>query len=103
MKWSFVSVHVETLIDASKETVWEILSDFPSYGDWNPNNPRVTGALKPGERVRFAADVLGAKFDLDGVIDVVEPGRELRWTGPWSRLLRLRFCGEHRFRIEELG
>lgn len=36
-------------INAPAEVVWEVLSDFPKYGEWNPFVIECTSTLKPGE------------------------------------------------------
>lgn len=36
-------------INASAEQVWEVLTDFPRYGEWNPFVVECRSTLKPGE------------------------------------------------------
>ncbi len=45
-------IHSETTIEASADEVWAVLSDFGSYGEWNPGMESVQGE---GHR-RHAAD-----------------------------------------------
>jgi hypothetical protein len=88
-------------IDATPERVWEILTDFDSYPDWNPfirsarGKPEVGAKLEnrleppEGRAMTFKPTVLAAK-----------PARELRWLG--RLFLPGIFDGEHLFRIEPL-
>ena len=64
----------EVEVQASPERVWEVLTNFAAYPDWNP----------------FIVRVLEA-----------EPARRLRWLG--HLLVPGLFDGEHRFTIEPAG
>ncbi|HVI77210.1 MAG TPA: SRPBCC domain-containing protein [Candidatus Acidoferrum sp.] len=44
-------LHSQIDIDASAECVWDILTDFASYPQWNPFIRRIGGELKVGERL----------------------------------------------------
>jgi hypothetical protein len=44
-------LHSEIEIDASAERVWDILTDFASYPQWNPFIRRIGGELEVGERL----------------------------------------------------
>ncbi|WP_083862001.1 SRPBCC family protein [Halogeometricum pallidum] len=41
-------IQTEIEIDAPPETVWEQLTDFASYEQWNPHISRVSGELREG-------------------------------------------------------
>lgn len=78
------SRHVETriLVDASPERVFAILTDLDDYPSWN----RVLSmTLRDGGEVRRGAriwlKVKPSPLPIPCVLTVVEPGRELRWTG----------------------
>jgi hypothetical protein len=72
-------------IDAPAETVWEVLTDFSHYSQWNP----------------FIRSISGNGMTFRPIILALQPGRELRWLG--RLLLPGIFDGEHQFQIESLG
>ena len=87
----------EIEIDATPERVWQILTDFPAFPQWNPFVLAAEGELVVGSRLRvklpgmsFTPKVLRA-----------EPNRELRWLG--QLLLPGIFNGEHYFIIEPVS
>ena len=47
------SVHHEITIDASPETVWEILTDTDNYSEWNPTMELLEGDVKEGGNVMY--------------------------------------------------
>ena len=93
-------IHSEAPIEASADEVWAVLSDFGSYGEWNPGMESVQGEAVAGARltIRFALNG-GRTMTMRPTVLVAEPGRELRWLG---RLVMPGLLdGEHRFTIEE--
>jgi hypothetical protein len=93
-------IHSETTIEASADEVWDVLSDFGSYADWNPGMQSVQGEATVGSRltIRFAREG-GRGMTLRPTVLVAEPPRELRWLG--RLLMPGLFDGEHWFTIEE--
>lgn len=95
-------LHTEIDVDASAERVWAVLSDFPSYPQWNPFIRSVIGSPRRGERLRVVVQPSGGKaMRFSPVVLAAEAGRELRWRG--RLLLPGIFDGEHGFVIEPLG
>ena len=43
------TVESEIVIEASPDVVWEVLSDFEAYSDWNPYAIRLEGEAAPGQ------------------------------------------------------
>jgi len=79
-------------INAAPDAVWDVLTDFPSYQEWNPGM-RIEGAPEVGTKLhvhltgmRFKPKVLAAT-----------PGKELRWLGKLGH--RGIAAGEHYFVI----
>jgi hypothetical protein len=40
------TISVTTHIPSPRDVVWKILTDFPTYADWNPFITRLAGILK---------------------------------------------------------
>jgi uncharacterized protein YndB with AHSA1/START domain len=38
-------------IEASAELVWQVITDFPRYGEWNPFIPECRTTLQPGDPI----------------------------------------------------
>lgn len=95
-------IRSETTIQGTPNDVWAVLSDFGSYGEWNPGMGEVQGEAKAGTRltIRFTLDG-GRTRTMEPTVLVAEPGRELRWLGRF--LLPWVFDGEHRFEIHEVA
>jgi hypothetical protein len=88
-------------IDATPERVWEILTDFDSYPDWNPFIRSTRGKAEAGAKLENRLEPHGGRAMMfKPTVLVAEPVRELRWLG--RLLLPGVFDGEHIFRIEPL-
>lgn len=89
-------------IDASPERVWEVLTDFAAYPDWNPFMVRARGSARPGERLTIRMQPEGGRgMTFRPTVLEATPGRRLRWLG--RLLLPGLFDGDHSFTIEPLG
>jgi hypothetical protein len=88
-------------IDAPAKRVWEVLTDFASYPQWNPFIRHISGRPAPGERLQARlAPPGGRAMTFKPKVLTAEPNRELRWLG--HLLLPGLFDGEHSFTIEPL-
>jgi hypothetical protein len=97
-----MEIRTELEIAAPASTVWQALTDFPRYGEWNPFITEISGALTEdaklqvqlslpeGRDVRFSPRVLRC-----------EENRQLCWRG--HLLFPGLFDGEHFFRLEVLN
>ena len=95
-------LHSETAIQASSQRVWDVLTDFAAYPEWNPFIPRITGSLETGSRLDVQLQPPGSRgVRMRPTVQAAEPPRELRWLGHLG--VPGLFDGEHRFRIEPLG
>jgi hypothetical protein len=92
----------ETEIAASAERVWQVLTDFPAYSQWNPVISEIRGEMKVGSWLVVRVPALGGiSTRFRARILRVEPPRELRWLGRF--VLSSLFAGEHALIIEPLG
>jgi hypothetical protein len=100
-------LHVEIEINASPERVWEVLTDFSSYPQWNPFIREISGKPEDGARLRavmhppdarpstFRPKVISARSPN------YQPPFQFRWRG--SLFIPGIFDGEHYFILEPLG
>lgn len=86
-------------IQAQPVTIWSILTDFPSYPDWNPFIRRITGTPAPGSRLAVSVQPPNGRTLTfhPRVLECIE-NRVLRWQG--RLLVAGLFDGEHFFRID---
>jgi hypothetical protein len=91
----------EIEINAPPERVWQLLTDFASFPQWNPFIRRASGEPKKGAQLQVYLQPSGAKgMTFRPKVLKAEPARELRWLGHF--LIPGLFDGEHIFTIEPL-
>jgi hypothetical protein len=95
------SLHAAIEIDAPAERVWQVVSDFGSYADWNPFIVRAAGVPRVGERLNVTIVAPGMKPATfrPRVLDF-EPGRLIRWKGEFK--LPGLFDGRHALIVDPL-
>ena len=97
-----LELRTETEIDAPAERVWQVLTDFETFPEWNPFIQQIRGRPVEGSRLDVflgASGTRGMQFR-PKVLKVV-PNRELRWLGRLG--LPGLFDGEHIFELHALG
>lgn len=69
----------EIIVNASSETIWELLTNINHWSDWNPNisEARLEGLIKPGATFRWKA----GGTPILSTLQEVEPKRRMSWTG----------------------
>jgi hypothetical protein len=92
------TVETRIEIDASPAVVWQVLTDFPAYGMWNPFIRAVTGNLTVNGMLSFTVatgpdTTVSARARILGL----DPPNRLVWGGGLPLGL---FRGEHSFTIE---
>ena len=94
-------IDTEIVIDAPPERVWEVLTRFESFPDWNPFIRRIDGEPAVGSKLEVELEPPGGRgMTFRPRVVVVEANRELRWLG---RLLLPRIAdGEHSLTLEPL-
>ncbi len=91
----------EIEIQASAERVWQLLTDFANFPQWNPFMRRASGEIKVGARLEVYIQPSGTRgMTFKPTVLKAEPGRELRWLG--RLLMPGLFDGEHILTIEPL-
>ena len=87
------SFTIDTTVDinAGKDAVWDVLTDFAGYAEWNPVT-RIEGV--PEVSTKLVVHVTGGMSFRPKVL-AATPGKELRWVGKLG--LRGIAAGEHFF------
>jgi len=95
-------LHAETSIQASPQRVWEVLTNFAAYPEWNPYIPQINGSVEAGSRLDVQLQPPEARgMRMRPTVLAATPSQELRWLGHLG--IPGLFDGEHRFRIDSLG
>lgn len=94
-------IQTQIEIDAPADKVFEILTDFERYPEWNPLTVRIDGAPKVGEVLKLHVSISGQSMVRKHVVSRVDAPTALCWTirtkQPW--LMR----GERCQTVEDLG
>jgi hypothetical protein len=89
-------------INASPNAVWQVLTDFGCFPQWNPFIRSIRGEATQGAQLHVQIQPPnGAGMTFHPKVLIAEPGYELRWLGQF--LLPGIFDGEHHFHIELLS
>ena len=76
------TVRIETPIAAPVEVVWDVMTDLPRYGEWNPFITSIEGELQPGAQLRVTFELPGRKpRTLTPTVTAIEPERRISWLG----------------------
>ena len=96
------SIETEILIQASPQRVWEVLTGFAAYPEWNPFIVSLQGRAEWGERLAVRIRTGEGKEHLfKPVVLQATPPTRLRWLGRLG--VPGLFDGEHDFELEEQG
>ena len=91
-------LHTEITIDASPETVWDVLVDLDRYAEWNPFVVESSGRVEVGERLVNRLQPPGGRaMKFTPTVTEVAPGRCFEWLGRLG--LPGVFDGRHRFEL----
>lgn len=95
-------IETEIIIEATTETIWQVLTDFENYPKWNPFVRSISGTKNVGEKIDvFLKPPEGKGMTFHPKIKKFEPGKEFRWKGKLG--LTGIFDGEHYFILEEIS
>lgn len=93
------SYEARILINASKETIWSILTDVSSYPAWNSYVDKVEGTVAPGNKLKIFTKVVPGK-GFPAKVASLEPSDRMVWS--FSAPLGM-FKGERTFTLEQKG
>lgn len=96
------TIETTTDIDAPPAVVWEIITDFARYPEWNPFITELLGELQQGARLRATFALAGRKPQtFTPTLTTVDPIQRLVWSGRLA-VPRL-FDAEHIFVVAPRG
>jgi hypothetical protein len=95
------SIRTEIIITATKETVWNILTDFPAFPSWNTFIVSIKGELSTGKRLTNTLSNNGKTMVFKPVVGKVIENKYFDWVG--NLYIKGLFDGHHYFEIEELA
>lgn len=68
-------------IDAPREAVWDVLTDFATYAEWNPS-VEIEGTAEVGTKLVVHMSANGGRgMTFKPKVLTATPGQELRWLG----------------------
>ncbi|HYX76424.1 MAG TPA: SRPBCC family protein [Gaiellaceae bacterium] len=88
-----VSSRRELDVAAPSETVWEVLTDFRRWPEWNPEVKSMSfdGPVEPGSTFRWKA----GPGTIVSTLEQVDPPRSVRWRGKTMSIKAI-----HEWRLE---
>ena len=93
-----VEIFTEILIEAQPKKVWEILTDFENYPEWNSFVKSIEGNIKVGNIISVRIEPPnGNGLTFKPVVVAYDPPKELRWLGKF--FIKGVFDGEHQFKL----
>ena len=91
-------LYTEIEIYASSDMVWDVMTDFEAYPEWNPFVRELKGDVEVGKRVEAVLQLPNQKeMSFKPRIIKFVPRRELRWHGVLG--IQGLFDGEHIFEL----
>ena len=95
-------IYTEIEINASANSVWEVLTTFDEYPDWNPFIREISGELSEGSRLSVSIQPVDSDpMNFQPTLIKADKNHELRWMG--RVLVRGIFDGEHYLIIEKIS
>jgi len=89
-------------IHATADRVWQVLTDFAAYPQWNTFLTRASGSARRGERLTIRLQPVGGRgMTFRPTVLEATPAERLRWLG--HLMVTGLFDGEHSFTIQPLG
>lgn len=95
-------LYTEIEIQASKDTIWRVLTDFDQYSKWNPFIKSVAGTVEVGQVIEITLTPPDAKpMTFKPKVLTFQQKSELSWIG--HVIIPGIFDGEHHFQLVDLG
>jgi hypothetical protein len=97
-----MELRTEIEILAPPPAIWQVLTDFSRYPEWNPFIPEISGELTVGAELHVViAPPDSSEMRFRPTLLAVTPNEELRWRG--KLFIGGLFDGEHFFKLVEVA
>lgn len=95
-----LGIYTEIEIDSSAKKVYQILTDFENYNQWNPSITNIQGSALVDSTIQAEIHWPGLSKNLYTLrlIDLI-PNNLIRWKGQFG--FRFLFTGDHSFIIQQ--
>ncbi len=91
-------ISTSIIINASPNKVWQVLTDFTQYPNWNPFVKSITGEVKVGNTIVVRIEPPGGQgMTFKPTVLAFNANQEFRWKG--KLLVKGLFDGEHIFEL----
>jgi hypothetical protein len=92
------SIESVTVVDAPIDTVWNTITDFATYEEWNPFIVKIQGAAVAGARLRVTFQLANRKpLTLSPTVTTADAPHRLAWHG--RLVIPKLFDGDHSFEL----
>jgi len=92
------SIYTETIIDASKEKVWSVLTDFDQMPNWSKTLQKIEGDLTTGSKTKVHYIFQGKMREIEHTMVGYEDGTQFGWSDTLIPLTK----DYHLYRVEAL-
>jgi hypothetical protein len=99
-----MATHLKTqiVINATPQKVWQVLTNFSAYPNWNPFIKELTGNVIVGRRIKARIEPPNTQgMPFKPLVLVYTPNQEFRWKGNF--IVPGLFDGEHIFELADNG
>jgi hypothetical protein len=95
-------LHTEIIIKASVQHIWDVLTDFDAYPEWNPFITSLEGDVNEGSQFTVVLQSPNSKpMTFKPTCLKLQPYKEFRWLG--RLIFPGLFNGEHIFELIDNG
>ena len=94
-------LQTEIIIDAAPQKVWEVLTNFEQYPNWNPFIQEIKGEQEIGKGLNVKIGLGDNGMAMKPKVTEWNPGQRFAWLG--SLIIPGIFDGNHYFELEEVG
>ena len=95
------NLHTEITINAPAEKVWNILTDFEKFGEWNPFILSIEGKQEIGAQLKVVLKNGNGTSIFKPKVLILEKNKSFEWLG--SLPIPGLFNGQHHFKLEKIS